>query len=188
MQGPTLINGRGGAGAGTPMNQATPPGPMGRWGGLNHLRAIRADFRVFSHALHQAYGDMVWYRVLGQSVFQFASPDLAHEVLVAKAKWLNKPDNQKRAFSRIIGHNLFTSDGPEWVTRRRLLAPVFLPQITERYRAIVLRQARSELRRLGDGQVNVSRIASTIALLSVAESLFGAAVNDVADQFLDVAA
>ncbi|WP_197442780.1 cytochrome P450 [Lignipirellula cremea] len=170
------------------MNQAAPPGPMGRWGGNNHLRAIRADFREFSHALHQEHGDVVSYRVLGQSVFQFASPDLAHEVLVEKAKSLCKPDNQKRALGPIIGRNLFTSDGPAWVTRRRLLAPVFLPQVIERYRSIVVRQARSELDRLSNGEANVSRIANTIALLSVAESLFGTAVNDVADEFLDVAA
>jgi cytochrome P450 len=168
------------------MKQTNPPGPVGRWGGINHLRAIRADFRVFAHALHQTYGDTVYYRVLGQQLFQFASPTLAHEVLVGQAKSLHKPANQKRAFGRIIGNNLFTSDGEFWQARRRMLAPLFQPQIIDRYRAIVIRQAERVIGQLSSGVVDVSRTASTITLLSVAEALFGAAIHEVADQFQDV--
>jgi cytochrome P450 len=169
------------------MNDSTPPGPRGQWGGLNHLRAIRADFRAFAHSLHQQYGDVVTYRVLGQPVYQFASPALAHEVLVEKARSLQKPDNQKRAFGRIIGNNLFTSDGDPWVARRRLLGPLFLPQSIDRYREIVLRQAAHEFDQLSEGEVNVSLTANTIALLSVAESLFGARIQAQSRKFLEVA-
>jgi len=91
------------------MSHWKPPGPPERWGGLNHLRAIRFDFRKFSHSLHQQFGDVVTYRILGQTVYQFASPTLAHEVLVEKARSLHKPDNQKRAFGRIIGNPRFQS-------------------------------------------------------------------------------
>lgn len=169
------------------MSTATAPGPQARLAGINHLRAIRADFREFSHAVHQAHGDVVRYSIFGQAVYQFAAPDLAHEVLVAKARSLRKPDNQKRAFGRVIGNNLFTSDGPAWTARRRLLSPLFLPQVIERYRAVVARQTDHVLARTGAGEVDVSRAFNTIALLSVAESLFGAAVNDDVDEFLDVA-
>ena len=31
------------------MNHEQPPGPEGKWFGINHLRAIRNDFRHFSH-------------------------------------------------------------------------------------------------------------------------------------------
>lgn len=168
------------------MKPTNPPGPVGRWGGINHLRAIRADFREFSHELHQTYGEAVSYRVFGQQIFQFASPTLAHEVLVARAKSLHKPVNQKRAFGRIIGNNLFTGDGKFWQGRRRLLAPLFQPQIVDRYRAIVIRQAERVIGQLSSGVVDVTRTASTIALLSVAEALFGAAIHEVADEFLDV--
>ena len=105
------------------MVESAPPGPVGRWGGVNHLRSIRADFLAFAHALHQKYGDVVSYRVLGQPIYQFASPSLAHEVLVKKAKSLEKPVNQKRAFGRIGGNNLFTRDGEAWVARRRSRTP-----------------------------------------------------------------
>src|SRR6476659_1792911 len=37
------------------MAESAPPGPVGRWGGVNLLRAIRADFLAFAHALHQKY-------------------------------------------------------------------------------------------------------------------------------------
>ena len=168
------------------MKQTNPPGPVGRWGGINHLRAIRADFRVFAHALHQTYGDAVFYRVFGQPIFQFANPTLAHEVLVGRAKSLHKPANQKRAFGRIIGNNLFTSDGEYWQSRRRMLAPLFQPQIIDRYRAIVIRQAERVIGRLAGGVVDVSRTAGTITLLAVAEALFGTAIYEVADEFLDV--
>jgi cytochrome P450 len=169
------------------MSTATAPGPQARLAGINHLRAIRADFRVFSHAVHLTHGDVAGYRIFGQPVYQFAAPELAHEVLVEKARALRKPDNHKRAFGRVIGNNLFTSDGAAWTARRRMLSPLFLPQVIERYRAIVLRQTDHVLSRVGEGEVDVSRAANTIALLSVAESLFGAAVNDVVDEFLDVA-
>jgi cytochrome P450 len=169
------------------MSRDAIPGPHGRWGGLNHFRAIRTDFREFSHGLHQEYGDIVSYRVFGQRVYQFASPDLAREVLVEKARSLRKPDNQKRAFARIIGNNLFTSDGAAWTTRRRLLGPLFLPRQIGRYRSIVVGRTRQVVETLADGEVDVSRAASTIALLSVAESLFGAVVKDVAGEFLEVA-
>lgn len=168
------------------MKPTNPPGPFGRWGGINHLRAIRADFLEFAHALHQTHGDAVYYRVLGQPIFQFASPTLAHEVLVGKAKSLHKPANQKRAFGRIIGNNLFTSDGDFWKTRRRMLAPLFQPQITDRYRAIVIRQAERVIGQLACGVVDMSRTAGTITLLAVAEALFGTAIHEVADEFLEV--
>ncbi len=168
------------------MGQNTVPGPVGRWGGINHLRAIRADFRVFAHALHQTYGDVVTYRVLGQPAYQFASPDFAHEVLVAKAKSLAKPKNQKRAFGRIIGNNLFTSDGATWFGRRRLLGPLFQPQVIDRYREIVIRQASHGWGQVSGEEVNLSETASRIALLSAAEALFGATVHDHADRFLEV--
>jgi len=170
------------------MAESAPPGPVGRWGGVNHLRAIRADFLAFAHALHQEYGDVVSYRVLGQTIYQFASPSLAHEVLVKKSKSLEKPVNQKRAFGRIIGNNLFTRDGEAWVARRRLLGPVFQPQIIDQYRANVIRQASHVLEQFTGGEVNLSQAASRIALLSVAEALFGAAVHDQAERFLEVAA
>lgn len=169
------------------MSNGMPPGPRGQWAGLNHLRAIRADFRAFAHALHQQYGDVVTYRVLGQPVYEFASPALAHEVLVEKAKSLHKPDNQKRAFGRIIGNNLFTSDGDSWVARRRLLGPTFLPQTIERYREIVLRQAAEVFEQVSEGEVNVSHVANKIALLAVAESLFGARFREQSSEFLEVA-
>jgi cytochrome P450 len=169
------------------MSNWKPPGPPERWGGLNHLRAIRSDFREFSHSLHQQYGDVVTYRVLGQPVYQFASPALAHEVLVEKARSLHKPDNQKRAFGRIIGNNLFTSDGDQWIARRRLLSPMFLPQSINRYREIVLRRAADVFEQVSEGEVDVSRTANKIALLSVAESLFGARVQEQSDEFLEVA-
>lgn len=170
------------------MHNNSCPGPPGRWGGINHLKAIRSDFRAFSHALHQRYGDLVSYRILGQPIYQFATPDLAHEVLVEKAKSFRKPNNQKRAFGRIIGNNLFTSDGHDWVVRRRRLAPLFVMPAVERYREIIARQARDAFQELPDGDTDISRLAGRIALLSVGESLFGAAVNDVADEFLKVAA
>lgn len=168
------------------MKPSNPPGPVGRWGGINHLRAIRADFREFAHALHQTYGDAVYYPVLGQEIFQFANPTVAHEVLVGRAKSLHKPANQKRAFGRIIGNNLFTSDGEHWQSRRRLLAPLFQPKIIDRYRAIVIRQAEQVLGQLSSGVVDVSRTAGKITLLAVAEALFGTAIHEVADEFLDV--
>jgi cytochrome P450 len=154
---------------------------------MNHLRAIRSDFREFAHSLHRQYGDVVTYRVLGQPVYQFSSPALAHEVLVEKSRSLHKPDNQKRAFGRIIGNNLFTSDGEQWVARRRLLGPLFLPQSIDQYREIVLRQAAAVFEQLGEGEVNVSQVANTIALLSVAESLFGARITEQSGEFLAVA-
>jgi len=170
------------------MADGAPPGPVGRWGGVNHLRAIRDDFLAFAHALHQKYGDVVSYRVLGQPIYQFASPSLAHEVLVKKSKSLEKPVNQKRAFGRIVGNNLFTRDGEAWVARRRLLGPVFQPQIIDQYRVNVIRQASHVLGQFTGGEVNVSQVASRIALLSIAEALFGSAVHDQADRFLEVAA
>ncbi len=168
------------------MSQLTAPGPPARAGGINHLRAIRADFRTFSHATHQAHGDIVAYRVLGQSVYQFATPELAHEVLVGRARSLHKPDNHKRAFGRVIGNNLFTSDGADWIARRRLLSPVFLPQVIDRYRATVVRQASHVFDAAAEGEFDITRAASKIALLSVAEALFGAAINDVVDDILEV--
>ena len=145
------------------MADSAPPGPVGRWGGVNHLCAIRADFLAFAHALHQKYGDVVFYRVVGQPIYQFASPDLAHEVLVKKAKSLEKPVNQKRAFGRIVGNNLFMRDGDAWIARRRLLGPVFQPQIIDQYRANVIRQASHVLGQFTGGEVNVSQVASRIA-------------------------
>jgi len=167
-------------------SQPQPPGPSGRWGGVNHLLAIRADFRVFSHDLHRKYGDVLFYRV-GKSIYQFATPELAHEVLVVNAKSLHKPQNQKRAFGRIIGSNLFTSDGEPWMARRQLMAPLFLPQVIDRYRAIVMRQTASRFEQFNDGAVDISRAANCIAVLSVAEALFGAGISNVVDEFLDVA-
>jgi cytochrome P450 len=50
----------------------------------------------------------------------------------------------------------------------------------------VIRQAERVIGQLAGDVVDVSRTAGTITLLAVAEALFGAAILEVADEFLDV--
>lgn len=164
-----------------------PPGPPTGLGGLGHLRRVRRDFRQFAHELHQRHGDVARFSILGQPVYLFAHPELAHELLVAKSASFAKPHNQKRAFARVIGNNLFTSDGDAWTTRRRLLGPLFSPKAIDRFPAVILRQAAAILESLPNGVTDLDVTFHDIALMTVAVALFGNEVLETRDTFREIA-
>jgi cytochrome P450 len=113
---------------------------------------------------------------------------MARDILVSKASSFAKPDNQKRAFGRVIGSNLFTSDGDAWAKRRRMLAALFTSASVDDYRDVIAQEATSELVALSPGDHDVSNTFSRIALMAVARALFGADASTCRDEFVSLAA
>ena len=157
--------------------------PSSKWLGVEHLRPIREDFRQYAQELVEKYGDIIRFSVFGNRIVLCATPELAHEVLVGKAKSFRKPDNQKRVLGSTLGNVSVIMDGASWSRRRRILSPVFAPEIIRRYGEIVTRQARDVFAGMKPGVHDIVPAMSNVALMSVAEALFGAAIRDVASDF-----
>lgn len=70
-------------------------------------------------------GDIGRFAFLFGDIVLVNTPELVHEVLVAKAKAFEKSPVLRGALHPLVGQGLFTSEGDLWKRQRKLMAPMF---------------------------------------------------------------
>lgn len=101
-----------------------PPGPRGRffWGLLPELRQ---DMLGLYRRVHREYGDFVRLPFMGFYTYSIAHPDLFKHVLQDRNKNYIRGEFVNGIFRTFVGLSLFTAEGDDWLSRRRLAQPAF---------------------------------------------------------------
>lgn len=130
------------------------------------------------------YDGMLYYNVGGQHFYVIWRPDYVHEAIVAHAASFGKGFSVRRAFGRVMGNGLFTSDGEVWRRQRKLLQPAFHHRRIETYAQSMVDHTlrmldRWETRR--SSTLEIDREMMRLTLNVVAQTLFSADVSDESD-------
>ena len=100
-----------------------PPGPklsalqrLVYWPGRDMLQFITASART--------YGDLVTYRLGGETIFLVSDPQHIKDILVTNNRNFTKSRGLERT-KRLLGNGLLTSEGAMHLRQRRLMQPAF---------------------------------------------------------------
>ena len=117
---------------------ATPGVPVGPrvWPRVRSGEVFRENAAEFLLSNAQRYGDLVFYRALGRTVFQFNHPDLVQEMLVRDAPKHHRNLVMQRGRA-VLGEGLLTSEEPLHMRQRRLAAPAFHRQRISAYGEVI---------------------------------------------------
>src|SRR5262245_5926097 len=82
------------------------------------------DMLAFITNLARTYGDLVTYRIGGETIFLVSDPADIKEILVTQNRNFTKSRGLERV-KRLLGNGLLTSEGAEHLRQRRLMQPAF---------------------------------------------------------------
>jgi cytochrome P450 len=152
---------------------------------LGHIGSFKDHRFAFLRTIAET-GAMSRARFLHRWVTFASTPQLAHEVLVDKAKSFEKSPGIRIVLSELAGEGLFTSEGDLWKKQRRLMSPLFHTHALSAYAETMANLARGALDRLRDGEaIDLSREMTRITMGVVAATLFGAESFASADELGD---
>jgi cytochrome P450 len=128
-------------------------------------------------------GDAVRGRFLRKPIMFANSPELAHDVLVEKAKSFEKSPGVRLLLYYAAGRGLFTSEGELWRRQRRLMAPLFTASSIGRYAQAMNDAARFVMSELRDGQsIDIAHETTRIAMGVVGKTLFSTDMFSESDE------
>ena len=165
-----------------------PPGPQGGFLGIGLLKPIQRDFLQFAKQVFDDFGDTASYRLGPYRIFQFTHPDQYHEVLVAHSRAFHKTKRLRETLGRWNGKGLLLNEGDAWAQQRRLVQGAFQPRRLESYADQIVRHTMELFQEHGGREVNVANVLHRLTFRTVAEALFGADVDEIADEFLEAVA
>ncbi len=101
-----------------------PPGPKGHffWGVLPELQQ---DMLGLYHNTAPQYGDIVRLHFAGVDTFMLSHPDHFKQVLQDNNRNYKRNTFFNSIVKQFVGLSLFTADGDDWLSRRRLMQPAF---------------------------------------------------------------
>src|SRR5713101_2046108 len=158
-----------------------PPGPKGRFL-LGSLVEVSRDWLGFYKRCAEEYGDVVCVHLAHVPVYLLVHPRDIETVLVTNASNFTKSADY-RALARVLGQGLLTSEGDFWKRQRSLIQPAFHRQSILGYVAVMTQAAGRMLdswKEKGDRNIHDDLMRETLEI--VAQCLFGAEVNAVAEQ------
>lgn len=136
-----------------PSAATRPPGPSGIPLLGNTLQFGRHTFE-FLQQCREAYGDVVYFEVLGQPFYQLNDPDDIQHVLVDNNVNYTKGSFLTKQFGEFLGKGLLLNEGEDWRRQRHLLQPAFDPDRISMYAEMMT--AHTE-RLLDDWQPGIPR-------------------------------
>jgi cytochrome P450 len=149
---------------------------------LGHAKMFRDNRLQFLKAIGET-APLVRVKMLHRNLLFPNTPELAHEVLVEKARSFEKSPGIRLLLYYIAGRGLFTSEGELWRRQRRLMAPLFQPNAINRYAEQMYDVATRVTSSFTDGQpVDLARETTRIAMGVVGRALFDANTFDDSDE------
>src|SRR5689334_13082723 len=101
-----------------------PPGPRGNFF-LGSLPELQRDMLALYRSSAREYGDVVLLRFMGLDTFTVSHPDHFKHILVDNNKNYSRNPFINDLVRMFVGDSLFTTDGNDWLSRRRLMQPAF---------------------------------------------------------------
>lgn len=164
-----------------------PPGPTLR--GL--FRTFRESPPEFMLGLMREYGDVVRFRGFFP-VYAINHPDYVRQILTQAYPKYTKSTIDYRVISTTLGRGLVTNDGEDWARQRRLMQPVFSSRTINSFDTTindVTAQLATQWERKAEGEtVWLDRDMSRVTFQVVSRTLFGADIDDVAEEMVDILA
>lgn len=147
---------------------------------------MRRDPIAFFTNLAAEYGDMVRFNLGGAADYYLLNhPDLIKEVLVTQERNFTKWYAVER-IKEVLGNGLVVSEGEYHNSQRRLLQPAFHRQQIVSYAAMMVEFAAVLRDRWAEKtEVDVAEEMNWLAMMIVAKTLFGADVQNEAEEIRD---
>lgn len=163
------------------VSTTTLPGPRARFPG-QLMFAFRADPLGFLAKVSARYGPMAGFSVGRTRFLLLNDPELAREVLVARADEFQKSPVLRQA--RVsIGDGLLTSEGDFHKRQRKLSQPAFHPHRVADYSAAMVRRGQQMAVAWRDGErIDLHEQMMKLTLRVVTETLFSASIEDEIDR------
>ena len=158
------------------MRPARPPGPKSP-PIVGNLYAFRSDPLGFLTKAAHEYGDLVYFRVMGQHMHLVNHPDYVREILVTNQSNFIKSRALQRA-KVLLGEGLLTSEGQHHLRQRRLVQPAFHRERLAGYASAMSEAAMHWRERWQAGSsLDISTEMPRLTLSIVAKTLFSADVQ-----------
>ena len=173
--------------------RALPPGPKlslfqraAYWPGR--------DMLAFITKLARTYGDLVTYRIGGETIFLVSDPRYIKDILVTQNRNFTKSRGLERT-KRLLGNGLLTSEGAMHLRQRRLMQPAFHRERVAAYGRTMAAYADRTRQMWRDGEtLDVAQEMMRLTLSIAGKTLFdvdiekqaaevGRAMNDVMESF-----
>lgn len=150
---------------------------------VGQLLEIRRDRVGVMRRLARDYGGAVQIRVGMFKPFFFASPELAHEVLVEHSDAFMKAPALSVFARPLLGRGLLTSEDALHKRQRRMLAPVFVQRRVAKYAEVMADRTERAQARWADGaELDVAEEMMRLTLEIVGKTLFDAEVGADAEE------
>jgi cytochrome P450 len=165
-----------------------PPSPKARFfvRQIPHMLGIRRDSLGFLRQCVGDYGDVVRLKYGKLEVILVNHPDLIEQVMLGANKHFIKDRTTptSRAFRRLLGNGLLTSDGDFWLRQRRLAQQAFhRDRILNTYSTVFVRHAELMLDNWENGSTHdMYGDMMKLTLEIAAETFFGSDVSERAEE------
>lgn len=154
------------------MTLTRPPGPN---------KPLYNVFRTLNNILDfvkenaAEYGDVVYYPLLNERIYQLNKPELIEEVFIKKQSSFIKNERlQAKLIKNILGEGLFTANGEYWLRNRRMMAPEFHQNRIESYGKTIIEGTTRYIENWKEGEKREIKIDMlNLALDIVMRTLFG---------------
>lgn len=127
-----------------------PPGPRGHFI-FGMLPELQRDLLGLYRDTARHYGDIITLPLLGVKTVAVSHPDYFKYILQDNNKNYHRNTFFNVILKIIIGDNLFTADGDDWLSRRRLMQPAFHRQRIANFGAVMTECTQAMLDRWSRG-------------------------------------
>jgi cytochrome P450 len=155
---------------------------LSKSGSRTHLDEFKNDRIPFLERVVAECGAIGRVNFFSREVVIASDPQIAHEILVEKARAFEKAPSARLLLFPLGGEGLFTSEGDLWKRQRKLMAPLFHHSEIQAFAACMTEAANRSAASMRDGErLEVARATTQIAMSVVGKALFDADTFDEAD-------
>ncbi|QOT00324.1 cytochrome P450 [Brevibacterium sp. JNUCC-42] len=154
------------------MTLTLPPGPNKPL--YNVFRTLRSILDFIKENADE-YGDIVYYPLLNERIYQLNKPELIEEVFIKKqCSFIKNERLQAKLIKNILGEGLFTANGEHWMRNRRMMAPEFHQKRIESYGETMVEVANCHIEIWKEGEKReINNDMLNLSLDVVMRTLFG---------------
>jgi len=139
--------------------------------------------------LAKRYGDVVRWRGFWP-IYCINNPEHVRLILTQSYPRFTKHTIDYRVVGRTLGNGLVTNEGPDWAKQRRLMQPVFANRAIDKFDTVIndmtAELATQWANKAADEVVWIDRDMSRVTFQVVSRTLFGADIDDAADEMVDI--
>lgn len=162
-----------------------PPGP--KW--HRFIDGFRMSPPLYLLKLFHEYGDVLRFRGFFD-VYCINHPEYVKQILTKAWPEYTKNTIDYKVISSTLGKGLVTNDGLDWAKQRRLMQPVFSSRNVNQFDTPINAMAEALAARWAAQSENeprwIDRDMSRITFQVVSRTLFGADIDDVADEMVGI--